>query len=148
MKPSEVRDELLSEHDGVRRHLAAARRAAAGWTRGEAPWSHVREELARLSDALRAHNVSEERALRELIRSIDAWGPAREEIMDDEHIREHREIHDTLVRIGQARHPGDGARELERFSEKLLAHMTWEEKAFLNDTVLRDEGGTVDAEGG
>jgi hypothetical protein len=148
MKPSEIRDELLSQHEGVRGHLDAAQRAATRWTRGEASWSHVRDELARLSDALRAHNLREERALRDLIRCVDACGPAREEMMDDEHVREHREIHDTLVRIGQAQEPGEGARELERFSNKLLAHMTWEEKAFLNETVLRDEDVAIDAQGG
>ncbi|HTQ43333.1 MAG TPA: hypothetical protein VMI75_11295 [Polyangiaceae bacterium] len=66
--------------------------------------------------------------------------------MDDEHISEHREMFDTLTRVSRARDPGEGGRELERFCERMLAHMTWEEKAFLNATVLQDP--SVDAEGG
>jgi hypothetical protein len=148
MKPSEIHDELLSQHENLRAHVDASRLAAERWVRGEVNRSHVRDELARLADALRSHNLREERALRELMRSIDAWGPVREHIMDDEHVSEHREMLDTLIQVGQAQDPGEGSRELEKFSTKLLAHMTWEEKSFLNATVLRDDLVSIDAQGG
>jgi hypothetical protein len=30
----------------------------------------------------------------------------------------------------------------------MLAHMTWEERAFLNATMLQDDDPSIDAEGG
>jgi hypothetical protein len=148
MNPSEIYCELLSQHEDLRARVDASRRAAERWGRGEVSRSQVRDELARLADALRSHNLREERALRELMRSLDAWGPVREYIMDDEHVSEHREMLDTLVRVSQTPDPGEGGRELEKFCTKLLAHMTWEEKAFLNASVLRDDIVSIDAQDG
>jgi hemerythrin len=139
MKPSEIRDELIAQHRGLRARIDAARLASLRWTSGEASESHVRDALAELADALRAHHLREESTLRELIRSIDAPGTEREEIMDDEHVREHREMFDTLSRVGNTQAPADAGRELESFCSQMLAHMTWEEKAFLNRSVLRDD---------
>jgi hypothetical protein len=139
MKPSEIRDELLSQHRGLRAHLDSAREVAERWARGEATRSDVRDELAGLADALRRHNLREERALGDLIRTMDPAGPARAAIMDDEHVGEHREMSDTLVRLTRAADPGEGGRELQNFCTRLLDHMTWEEKAFLNAMVLQDD---------
>jgi len=130
MKHSDIRDELLGQHAGLRGHLEAARLAAERWRCGELSRADVQTALAQLADALGTHNRREEHA----------------EFMDDEHISEHREMFDTLTRVSRARDPGEGGRELERFCERMLAHMTWEEKAFLNATVLQDP--SVDAEGG
>jgi hypothetical protein len=146
VKASEIRDELIAQHVGLRAHLGTAQRVAERWARGEASQSHVREALAQVADALREHNLREERALRELIRTCDAWGPAREGIMDDEHVREHREMFDTLIEVSRAQDPREGGRELEKFCAGMLAHMTWEEKAFLNATVLRDDHLSIDVE--
>lgn len=139
MKPSEIRDELITQHRGLRTRIDEARLASARWARGEASQSHVRDALAELAEALREHNLHEERALRQLIRSMDAAATAREEMMDDEHVREHRDIFDRLIRVGSAATPGEAGRELESFCSRVLAHMTWEEKAFLNNSVLQDE---------
>lgn len=139
MKPSRIRDELIAQHTGLRAHVGTARLAAEKWARGEVSQSHVRDVLAELADALREHNLREERALRELVRSMDDGGAARAGIMDDEHIDEHRDMLDTLIQVSQAQDPGEGGRGLEKFCARMLDHMTWEEKAFLNATVLRDD---------
>jgi len=55
---------------------------------------------------------------------------------------------DALTRVSRARDPGEGGRELGKFCERMLAHMTWEERAFLNATVLQEDDASVDAEGG
>jgi hypothetical protein len=140
MKPGEIRDELLGQHAGLRGHLDAARLAAERWRRGELSRSDVHTVLAQLADVLGTHNRREERALNELIRSTG--------FMDDEHVCEHREMFDALTRVSRERDPGEGSRELEKFCERVLAHMTWEEKAFLNATVLRDDDVSIDADGG
>jgi hypothetical protein len=132
MKQSETRNELLGQHAGLRGHLDVARLAAERWKSGELSRADVRTALAQLADALGTHNRREELA----------------EFMDDEHISEHREMFDALTRVSRARDPGEGGRELEKFCERMLAHMTWEEKAFLNAMVLRDDDPSVDADGG
>jgi hypothetical protein len=148
MKPSEMRDELLSEHAGLRERLETARRAVGDWAKGGAPRTRVRDALAALADALRSHNRHEERSLRDLVRAVDAWGPVRVEIMEEAHIREHRELFDALIALGHASEPHDGARELEAFRDRFLAHMAREEAGFLNSSVLRDDDVSIDVQDG
>jgi hypothetical protein len=140
MKPSEIRDELLGQHAGLRAHLESVRLAAERWSRGELSRAELQGKLADFADALGIHNRREETASSELIRSIGARSPARDGFMDDEHVSEHREMFDALNRVTRAQDPGEGGRDLENFCERMLAHMTWEERAFLNATVLPDEG--------
>jgi hypothetical protein len=139
MTPSEIREELLSQHASIRGRLEAARLSVVRWVGGEVPQMHVREELAGLAEALRSHNLREERVLREAVRTADAWGPTRVEIMEEEHIREHRELYEAVVAISQAQDPLDGQRTLERYRRRLLEHIDREEETFLNASVLRDD---------
>jgi hypothetical protein len=140
MKAGELRDALLAEHRDVRGHVDASRRVAERWTDGGASWIDVRDELARLADVLRSHNLHEERALRELVRSVDATtGTSREHVMDEAHISEHHVTLDALIRVCRAGDPGRERPHLEAFFSRLLAHMAWEEKSFLNATVLPDD---------
>lgn len=139
MRRSEIRDQLLAEHRDIRAHVEASRRMAERWTHGDAKWVQVRDELARLADALRSHNLHEERALRHLVGSNDAAGEAREHVMDEAHISEHRDTFDALVRVSQARGPGRAGPHLDAFFSRLLGHMAWEERAFLNAAVLPDD---------
>jgi hypothetical protein len=134
MTTSEIRDELVSQHEGLRGHLDAARFAVEQWASGRVPRSEVCGELARLADALHAHNLYEERVLRDLVQSIESRGLAYDPILSAEHLREHREACDLLAHVSSL-DPGGGGRELEKFCARLLAHMTWEEKALLNATV-------------
>ncbi len=76
MIPSELRDELLEQHESVSGHLHATCLAVKRWADGDVPQSHVRDELARLTDALLNHNRLEERTLPDLIRTVDAWAPS------------------------------------------------------------------------
>ncbi len=148
MTPSQIRDELLSQHQGLRGRLEVTRAVVERWAKGEVPQAHVRTELAGLSDALRNHNLVEERTLRELIRSVDAWGPVRVEIMDEAHIGEHRDLFDALHAMSLADSPHEAAQELERFRTRLLQHMDKEEAGFLNASVLRDDVVAIDAQDG
>jgi len=139
MKRSEIRDELLAQHRSLRAHVEASRQMAEHWTHGDAKWDQVREQLARLADALRKHNLYEEGALRDLVGSNDAYGKAREHLMDEAHISEHRDTFDALIHASQARDPVREGPYLEAFFSRLLGHMAWEERAFLNAAVLPDD---------
>jgi hypothetical protein len=146
--PSQIREELLSQHEGLRQRLESTRAVVDRWANGEVQQAQVRAELAGLSDALRTHNLVEERTLRELIRNVDAWGPVRVEIMDESHIDEHRDLFDALHVISLAQDGREALAELERFRGRLLGHMEREEAGFLNASVLRDDQVVIDAQGG
>lgn len=148
MTPSQIREELLSQHEGLRGHLEVTRTVLERWANGEVPQAHVRTELTRLSDALRTHNLTEERTLRELIRTIDAWGPVRVEIMDEAHIDEHRDLFDAFHAMALAEDPREAVQELARLRARLLQHMDKEEAGFLNASVLRDDAVAIDAADG
>jgi hypothetical protein len=136
MRPSEIRDELLSQHADLRERLQAVRRGFEQWARGEASRARVRDQLAQLADALQAHDEREERVLRELIG------------LDDRHVREHRELVSTLGGIRQVSDPHEGGGQLQKFCTRVLQHMSQEEKAFLNASVLTDDAEPNDAPGG
>ena len=147
MTLDEIRDELLLEHAGLRRRLETTGEATRRWSRGDGSGEQARAALAALADALRTHNLHEERGLRDVLRTVDAWGRAREGIMDEAHVREHHDTLDELVRLGQARDPVKAFEQFEAFDARMRGHMAWEEKSFLNASVLRDDG-VVDGEGG
>jgi hypothetical protein len=147
MNPTDIRNELLSQHESLRGRLEVVRRAVERWAANEIPRDHVRSELAGLADALRTHNLREE-GLREHLRTTDAWGAARVGIMEEAHIREHHDLFEALVALNGTVDPADGVRSLERLRTRMLEHMAREEETFLNDSVLRDDGVAVDAKEG
>lgn len=144
MMPSEIREELLSQHESLRGLLEAAHLAILRWAGGEMPRIAVREELVELSEALRKHNLREESALWEHLLAIDAWGPARLEIMAEAHIREHHDILQAIFAVGDVQDAHEGVSALDRLRTHLLEHMAREEETFLNASVLRDDDGAPD----
>jgi hypothetical protein len=146
--PSEIRDELLSQHASLRGRLEAVRVAVARGANGEVSQAQVRGELVGLFEALRTHNTLEERSLRDLVRVVDAWGQARVDIMVEAHVREHRDLCDAALAVGMAENATDGVKAFDRFCTHLLEHMAREEEAFLNASVLRDDEVAIDAQEG
>ena len=100
-----------------------------------------------LADAVRRHNLREEELLRDLIPAVDAWGHERAEVMTEEHVREHDELYQSL--LGTPCTPpefaGAGVRLL---LGELLEHLEHEERAFLNEDVLRDDAVLADPQVG
>jgi hypothetical protein len=144
MNVCEVRDQLLREHTDLRARVAEVLAAMDRWGRGEATHERVRSDLTALADAVRVHNAHEERALGRLMRKVDAWGGARVEIMNEEHLTEHVELHTALSSSAAAAEPSAWRHLVEKLLARLLDHMAREERAFLNDEVLRDDGVVVE----
>jgi hypothetical protein len=145
MNPSEIRNELLSQHASLRGRLQVTCLAMSRWAQGEVPRTHVREELTGLADALRSHNRLEERVLRDLLSEVDAWGPARVEIMLEAHVREHEDVFDALLTVSEAQDAHSALRQIDSLHQHLLDHMAREEETFLNASVLRDDDVVIDA---
>jgi hemerythrin-like domain-containing protein len=148
MSLSEIRDELLREHAGLREMIDDVGTVMDRWKHGEASHTHVRSQLTALADALRVHNAREEKALGKLVRTVDAWGAARSEIMNEEHFKEHAALYAALSSTSVAVEPSAWCELVARLLAHVLEHMDREERAFLNDDVLRDDGVVIGYVGG
>jgi hypothetical protein len=144
----EIRDDLLREHAELRERIEDVRTVVDRWKHGEASHGHVRSQLTVLANALHAHNAREERSLGSLVRKVDAWGDARARIMSEEHFREHADIHAVLSSTAAAVEPSAWRELVRRLLAQVLDHMAREERAFLNEEVLRDDGVVIEYAGG
>lgn len=146
---SEIRTELLQQHEGLRQAMRVVRDLAHRSERGEpAMHAELNRSIAKLSDALQHHNAREDELLRGVIPTIDAWGPARAEAMSDAHVREHVEMYRALGETGAATDPRVAASAALRLLERIAAHMEREEREFLGEDVLNDDGAPRDSFGG
>jgi hemerythrin len=138
MRASQIRDQLLREHDDIRTQIDDVWGAIVA----DQP---IRAALARLAETVKKHNHREEELLREMLPSVDAWGPARTEVMFEEHEKEHDEIFEALLRATDA---AEIRLEVEELVDRLRAHMTKEEKTFLAEDILVDDLIVRDSFGG
>jgi hypothetical protein len=140
---NQIRTQLLTQHAELRALIEEVR-AAKGRARGGEPrGGDVLIALVdRLASALQAHNLCEERLLKGILVTVDAWGPARVEIMDERHSAEHKEIHAELLEASFE------PERIDHLLDQLILHMAHEERAFLNDEVLREDSILIDAFGG
>jgi hypothetical protein len=143
MDTNQIRTQLMAEHAGLRSLIEETRSAIARRLTHEPVDSRgLAACIGRLASALQAHNEHEERLLKGFLATVDAWGPARAEIMNERHAAEHKELHAELA---------DSSLEPERAAAllgRLLEHMEYEEQAFLNEDVLREDSIVINAFGG
>ena len=144
MKLSEIRDQLMSEHDGLRAEIARLR---AEVEKGEGGSAGLGEALTRLAESLRTHNEHEESLMRNVLPTNDAWGPVRNEILLEEHEAEHGDIVSSLM-VSLEQGPAASSAKVLAVLERLVAHMDREEKIFLGKELLSDDGGPIDSFGG
>lgn len=149
MTLTEIRQELMQQHAGLR-ELAAATRAAADQVKGGASGARdaLRTNIAMLDQALHAHNDREEELLGAIIKTIDAWGEVRASLMDEHHEAEHERILGTLRSAADAPDPTAAAEMVHGVLAELADHMEHEEQEILSPNVLRDDIYTVDYGGG
>lgn len=137
MKISEMRTELLGQHDTIRRLITEVEGSLSGLERaGVAP---VYDALRRLQATLEHHNRREEALLENLLPTVDAWGDARAAWMDLRHREEHEDAMKALrVALG-VEDPSVVARAVRALVADLSAHVSREEVEFLSAEVLTDE---------
>jgi hypothetical protein len=138
MKASEMRAELLQQHDQIRIIIGTTRAFAERARAGAAVGADLRASLVRVTNALRVHNLHEETMLRDVIHRVDAWGPVRADIMTEEHIKEHARLYAALLGVSctPIEFAGIGVASL---LDLICEHMDREEAAFLGEEVLRDD---------
>jgi len=138
MKPSEIRLELLQQHDQIRVIMEVTKTIAESISAGRPRRGDLSGCVLRLADAVRAHNCREEALLLDFIPSVDAWGGAREAIMRKEHIQEHARL-DVALRGIPLASPDLAAFGVVALIRLMREHMDREEAAFLGEDVLRDD---------
>ena len=138
MRPSEIRAELLGQHDQIRAMMDEVRHVAVRARRGEPVGEALQAGVARLAQVIAQHNAREEELLRGIIPTVDAWGPARAEILDETHAREHEVLQQAILGIPRTPREFAGA-GVEALFERVLEHMAREEKTLLAEDVLRDD---------
>ena len=144
MNRNEIRSELLEQHAKLRVMVEAARRSVGHADESEAGRDELRACMDHLSLGLRAHNGREEELLRGILLTVDAWGPVRAEIMGERHLAEHAELSAILVDAKATSDTAIADGGLVLALDRLLEHMSREEKAFLGEDVLRDDNIDVD----
>jgi hypothetical protein len=144
MKPSAIRSELLEQHAKLRATIEEARRAVVHAHESDSMRGELRSCVGRLGLGLRTHNRREEELLEGILFTVDAWGPERAEIMSAQHVAEHTELCTVLVDASATSDAAIVDGVLVAVLDQLLEHMAREEKAFLGEDVLRDDGIVVD----
>lgn len=125
-----------------------ARALAERSVKGEDVRDPLHHALVHLASLLRAHNQREEELMKDVFPTLDAWGPIRKEIMLEEHVEEHQQVVDALMTASSAPDAVEAAKKTIKLFDRLLGHMAREEKVFLSEDVLSDEGVPPDWFGG
>lgn len=150
MRPSEVRQTILEDHEALRRSFRKLRDLlhAEG---GDGPErdAHVRELGAALRQRFLRHLDLEDRFLVPALRGIDAWGPERAERVSREHAEQRERLERLLADLRDPARPVEAlVAELDELVRDLLIDMEHEERAVLSEDLLRDDVISIDVETG
>jgi hemerythrin-like domain-containing protein len=140
MRPSEVRERILADHEGLRRRLAAleeqARRVAAG-AADAAPT--LRAEGEALLALLGEHLSWEDRYLVPALCAAGTRGAAQVKALSEEHAEQREILADALASLRDGRRPTLlVARNLLDLAALLREDMDREEQARLDPRLLPD----------
>ena len=149
MRASEVRDEILAEHELIRAVLGAVDRLAKALEAGRGEVDELREQALVLHRRLRAHLDFEDDFLVPAVREADAWGEERARQLGEDHT-EQRELLEYVLRqlVDRDRVPLLLCRTMRSFVEVVLEDMAHEESGLLRDDILRDDVVGIEVEAG
>ena len=140
MTLSEMREELLGQHQAIREIIDAVRTCAEQGSEGNTQaGAELRGHLERLHDALTQHNAREEELLRHVIRHVDAWGDVRETLLGEHHRSEHIELVEALDRAVGTSDSAEASRQVLGLLREIADHMRQEEEYILSPKVLTDD---------
>jgi hypothetical protein len=146
--PSDLRADLLAQHEGVRVLIGGARSVAERLCGAARQREALTASIELLATALRMHNQREEAVLRHILKNADAWGPARVEIMDESHAEEHTMLLAALFGSSGVSDDETACSGVSHVLDRLEAHMAREEEVLLDDSVLRDDDVVIEYFGG
>lgn len=150
MRPSQVRERVLADHEALRRHLRELEAAARGaLDEPEGGDARLRGRAEAFVSTLAEHMRWEDRYLAPALRNADAWGQERADLLASDH-REQRELLDDVVTKlrDQRRPPKLVAENVLDLIALLRDDMEQEEALLLDPRVLRDDVIGIDVETG
>lgn len=140
MRPSEVRERILWDHEKLRRRLDRLEDLA----RSEDA-SALRAEAREFLEALETHMGWEDRCLVPVLRAADAWGETRCERFAEEHVEQRRTLAHVMAHLEDPDRPSVlVTRELLDLIVLLRDDMVEEESVFLDERLLRDDPVAID----
>ena len=151
MRPSEVRERVLGDHEAIRERLGRLETLLDRVHQGsrEADWSELRRVALELLERLRTHMRWEDRYLIPALREADAWGEERAARLRADHGAQRDQHSDFDQRLSDRACPNSRvASDVSRLIELLREDMREEERDLLDARVLRDDVIAIDAEAG
>jgi hemerythrin-like domain-containing protein len=150
VRPGEVRQRVLSDHENLRKMLETLEALCGEVLSGERRLvGPLRDRAEALLARLAEHMRWEDRHLAEALREADAWGEERADELEREHQEQRQLLRGALARLQDEGRPAPMiARELADLVHRLREDMLSEEKALLDERVLRDAVIGTDVETG
>lgn len=144
MTPAEIRDCVLAQHQQLMEISEALRDLMAT----NAQRDEIRQRLEDFASVVVMHHRTEELLLPTLLPTIDAWGAVRRTQMEELHQRDHAVFEELLsAALDKVMHiSGNGL--LRELLQHMGVHMAAEERAYMNERVLRDDVVAIDEFGG
>jgi acetoin utilization protein AcuB len=147
LRPSEVRERILAEHTVIRSLLTKvddlARDVIDGDLESDGP---LREHARELYQTLLRHIELENMILAPALRESDSFGPEREHRLRSEHEQQRARLAGSLATLDDNVATAV-ARDVRALIADLREDMMYEERALLNDDLLKDDVIAVDASG-
>jgi Hemerythrin HHE cation binding domain len=141
--PSQIRAEVLKQHEALRSVLDAAEAALQEGRENRLEVVHLAHEIRR---RFRAHLAFEERVLVPVLSGVDIWGPDRVRDLVAEHTRQRAELDGLLERFEGEWDSEDMRRAFRSFRADFLRDMAEEERDYLGPGLLRNFVVIADAE--
>jgi hypothetical protein len=132
---SDVRTEVLSQHDTLRTILREAQVAALEGHAHPLEVAHLAHEIRR---SFRAHLAFEERVLVPVLTSVEVWGPDRVRNLVEEHTRQRADLDALIASIESGEDTARVASMFCRIAADLAQDMDEEERDYLGPDLLRD----------
>jgi iron-sulfur cluster repair protein YtfE (RIC family) len=150
VKPSEVRERTLRDHEALRIALDRLERCCREAARGDLlPAGQLREAAHALIVDVERHMRWEERHLEPALREADAWGNERADRLRSDHREQREALGHVLAGLRDpGRPPALVARMLLDLIALLRDDMAEEEDLLLDPRVLRDDVVGIDVETG
>jgi acetoin utilization protein AcuB len=144
LKPSQVREMMLAEHQTLKRLLDQAEARAQDILDGRRPSDAevraLRDAARQLYTSLASHNALEDRVLGAVLRTTDAWGPLRVERMTSVHRDQQRALESALMELDDLSQPARAlAEQVLAIASTVRADVQAEEEELLCPELLRDD---------
>ena len=150
MKPSEVRQRILADHEALRAELVELEKLARQVLDGERSLlGPLRDRGEALLAKLREHMSWEDAHLTPALRAADAWGEERAGRLAADHREQREMLGEVLAGLRDRSRPAAMvARELAALVAVLRDDMVHEEECLIAERVLRDDVTGIDVEAG